>query len=175
MYVYLNTFFSCYRQASEKKKTIKSIEATLFITHNSQAKRSITDTEAGTTQHNRRKAQLQRQLYLSMRKTANYTEAQGIRKKEDGTPSANFVVAAQSREASVWLLAHPSLLLQQSGHSSASEDTFTHQAKKCTGRKRFLDDLPRQSTKETFLKAAAEAAAAAAVACGICRRQIAMP
>lgn len=76
-------------------------------------------------------------------------------------PSANFVVAAQSREASVWLLAHPSLLLQQSGHSSASEDTFTHQAKKCTGRKHFLNDLPRQSTKETFLKAAAAAAAAA--------------
>lgn len=114
------------------------------------------------SQHNRRRAQLQRQLYLSMRKTANYTGAQGSGKKEDGTPSANFVVAAQSREASVWLLAHSSLLLQQSGHSSASEDTFTHQAKKCTGRKRFLDGLPRQSTKETFPKAAAEAAAAAA-------------
>lgn len=138
--------------------------ATLF----SWAKGSAADTEATETQHNWRRAQLQRQLYLSMRKTANYTEAQGIRKKEDGTPSANFVVAAQSREASVWLLAHPSLLLQQSGHSSASEDTFTHQAKKCKGRKRFPEGLPRQSTKETVPKAAAEAAAAAAAVAAAC-------
>lgn len=44
--------------------------------------------------------QLQRQLYLSMRKTANYREAQGSGKGEDGAASANFVVAAAQSRAS---------------------------------------------------------------------------
>lgn len=103
-----------------------------------------------------------------MRKTANYTEAQGSGKDEDGgMPSANFVVAAQSREASVWPLARPSLLstMQPSGHSSVSEDTFTRQARKCSGRKRFQDSLPRQSTKETPLKTAAACSSLQATNC----------
>lgn len=115
------------------------------------------------------RVQLQRQLYLSMRKTANYTEAQGSGKEEDGAPSANFVVAAQSRASGRWLVPACSRQCNKAGNHQVQRGHIHSSSKKA----RCQDGLPRQSTKKTSPKAAA--AAAFAAACRICGRQIAMP
>lgn len=117
------------------------------------------------------RVQLQRQLYLSMRKTANYTEAQGSGKEEDGAPSANFVVAAQSRASGRWLVPACSRQCNKAGNHQVQRGHIHSASKKA----RCQDGLPRQSTKKTSPKAAAAAAAAFAAACRICGRQIAMP
>lgn len=88
------------------------------------------------------RVQLQRQLYLSMRKTANYTEAQGSGKEEDGAPSANFVVAAQSRASGRWLV--PACSRQCNKAIRVRGDTFTRQARKRAAKTACRGKAPRK-------------------------------